>query len=79
MQKLSEVLASFKKAINLLTGYKRRAFVADLCIQYFDSSPTKIERYLSVKRHMVVTALGEARTGIRCLDAYNLRGRKKKN
>ncbi len=79
MKSLSpEVLSSFKLAINLLTGYDRRKYVAELAIKYFDGSAYKIERKLGVRRSMVLKGLKEKETGIRCIDGYQLRGRKKK-
>lgn len=79
MKKLSsDILDSFKLAINLLTGYEKRKYVAELTLKYFDGSPYKIESKLGVRRCMVIKGLKERETGIRCLDAYQLRGRKKK-
>ena len=74
----SSVISSFNSAIEKLTGYKKRAFAAELCELYFDSSARKMERYFSVGREMVELGLHERRTGIQCLDAYDLRGAKKK-
>ena len=73
-----EVLSSFNSALNKLTGYSRRQFAAELCEQYFDSSPRMMESHLNVSRAMVELGLNERRTGIRCLDAYSARGVKKK-
>lgn len=72
------VMSSFNSALSKLTGYKKREFAAELCEEYFDSSPRKMERYFDVSRDMVSLGLQERRTGIRCLDAYELRGTKKK-
>jgi len=72
------VISSFNSALCKLTGYQKRAFAAELCEEYFDSSPRKMERWFNVSRNMVDLGLHERRTGIRCLDAYNLRGAKKK-
>ena len=79
MEKLSAtVITSLKSALNLLTGYKRRQYVADLSKTYFDSSPRKTERALGVSRYLVQTGLGEQNSGIRCKENFSLRGRKKK-
>lgn len=79
MKELSpEILSSFKTALSLLTGYKKRQLAADLAQKFFDGSPRKTERYLGVKRDMVELGLHESRTGIRCEDGYSLRGRKKR-
>ena len=73
-----EVIASFKSALNKLTGYERRQYAAELCEQFYESSPRLMERRLNVGREMVYLGLQEKRTGIRCVDAYSLRGAKKK-
>jgi len=79
MSKLSsEYISSLKSGINLLTGYSKRCYVAELSVKYFDGSPTKTERGLGVNRKMVKTALKEQETGIRCLENFQGRGRKKK-
>lgn len=72
------VMSSFNSALCKLTGYKKREFAAELCEEYFDNSPRKMERYFDVSRAMVSLGLHERRTGIRCIDAYELRGAKKK-
>ena len=72
------VISSFNSALSKLTGYKKRAFAAELCEEYFDSSPRKMERYFAVSRDMVTLGLHKRRTGVRCIDAYGLRGAKKK-
>ncbi len=80
MQELSpEILTSFKMALSLLTGYKKRQFAAELAETFFESSPRKVETCLGVKRDMVELGLHERKSGIRCEDGYALRGRKKKN
>jgi hypothetical protein len=79
MEKLpTTVLSSFKIAVKLLTGYKRREYVAQLSKTYFDSSPRKTERALGVSRALVETALSEQKSGIQCIENFSLRGRKKK-
>jgi len=45
---------------------------------FFDNSARKMERSLKVGREMIELGQHERRTGIQCLDAYNLRGTKKK-
>ena len=72
------VISSFNSALSKLTGYKKREFAAELCEEYFDNSPRKMERYFDVSRDMVSLGLQERRTGIRCIDSYELRGAKKK-
>ena len=74
----SEVMSSFNSALNKLTGFERRQYAAELCEQFFENSPRIMERRLNVSREMVELGLNERRTGIRCLDAYEQRGSKKK-
>lgn len=66
-------------ALNKLTGFKRRQYAAELCSLFFDKSARKMERFLKVSRSMTELGQHEQRTGIRCLELYNQRGRKKKN
>lgn len=73
-----EVMSSFNSALSKLTGYERRQYAAELCEKFFENSPRIMERRLKVSRQMVELGLHERRSGIRCLDAYNQRGTKKK-
>jgi hypothetical protein len=75
----SDVLLCFKSALTKLTGYKRREYAAELCELYFDNSARKMERELKIGRATIKLGQHERRSGIRCLDAYMLRGAKKKN
>jgi len=80
MEKLSsEILSSLKLGLNLLTGYKRRAYAAELTEKHFDGSIYKAERLLGVGRETVALGLKEKETGIRCIENFQARGRKKKN
>lgn len=63
------VILRFNSALGKLTGYKKREFAAELCEEYFDNSPRKIERYFDISREMVALGINERRTGIRCVDA----------
>ena len=79
MERLSpSVIKSFNLALEKLTGYERRAYAAALATAHFEGSARQVERTLSVSRQMVELGLKEQQTGIRCEDAYQLRGRKKK-
>jgi hypothetical protein len=75
----SDVLTCFKSALTKLTGYERRAFAAELCELYFDNSARKMERHLKIGRSTIKLGQHERSSGIRCMDAYKLRGAKKKN
>lgn len=63
-------------AAKLLTGYRRRRCQADVALQYCDGSARRAETMFGWGRAAVDTGLNELRSGIRCLDAYHLRGRK---
>jgi len=67
-----------KDACKRLTGHKRRAYQADIAMEYFDGSPYKAGREMGWGRECVTKGLKEAQTGIRCVDNYQGRGRKKK-
>lgn len=66
-----------QSAARLLTGYKRRRFQAEVANKYCQGSARKAETIFGWGRDAVNTGLNELRTGIRCLDACHLRGRKK--
>ena len=75
----SDVLVCFNSALSKLTGFERRAFAAELCELHFSNSARKMERYLKIGRPTIRLGQHERRSGIRCLDAFELRGAKKKN
>ena len=79
MENLSvSVLSSFKSGLKKLTGLKKRSYAWELCNAYFGGSSRKMERILGVCRHMVNLGHHEFSRGIRCIDNYSGRGRKKK-
>jgi hypothetical protein len=63
-------------AAALLTGHKRRQFQAEVANTYCGGSARLAETTFGWGRDAVHTGLNELRSGIRCLDAYELRGRK---
>lgn len=72
------VISSFKSALNKMTGPTRRLYAAELANVYFDGSARKTERALGISRDMIELGLQELKTGIRCLENFSQRGRKKK-
>lgn len=64
-------------AAKRLTGFKKRQYQAMIALKYFGGSARKTERKMRWSRDSVETGLGEAKTGIRCLDNFKGRGRKK--
>ena len=71
------VIETARLAARKLTGPERRAFQAEMAERYCDSSPRLTEEVFGWGREAVRTGLGERRSGIRCLDDFSSRGRKK--
>ena len=79
MQELTAVvLSSLNSALSKMSGYRRRQYAAELAQTYFEGSARKAERHLKVSRKTVTLGLHELRSGIRCLENFQNRGRKKK-
>lgn len=72
-----DVIGTIRSAAQLLTGYKRRQFQGQMALKYCNGSARQAETTFGWGRAAVETGLNEQRTGIRCLDAFELRGRKK--
>ena len=72
-----DVLHAILSASTLLTGFRRRQYQAEMAEKYCNSSARLAETTFGWGRAAVATGLNERRSGIRCLDAYGLRGRKK--
>jgi hypothetical protein len=72
-----DMIETIQSAAQLLTGHKRRRFQAETSLRYCNGSARQAEKLFGWGRAAVDTGLHELRTGIRCLDAYELRGRKK--
>lgn len=72
-----QYITTFKDAAKKLTGFKRRAFQAQVTIDYMDSSPRQAEKVFGWSRETVNLGLNELRTGIICIDNFQARGNKK--
>src|SRR3954447_13355204 len=72
-----EVIASFKDAARKLTGAKRRAFEAQVTLDYLGGSVWKAERAFGWSHHTVARGLNQLRTGITCRDNFSARGNRK--
>jgi len=72
-----DVIQTIQSAARLLTGPKRRRFQAETALTYCNGSARQAEKVFGWGRAAVDTGLNELRTGIRCLDAFERRGRKK--
>lgn len=71
-----QVKATFKDAAYKLTGAKKRAFTAQVALDYFDGSARKTERALGWDRKSIQRGLDTLRTGVPYADNYQARGRK---
>jgi hypothetical protein len=72
-----DVVQTILSAAKLLTGFRRRQFQAEMAHKYCNGSARLAEATFGWGRAAVSTGLAEQRTGIRCLEAFDLRGRKK--
>ncbi len=72
-----KIKLTFKDAAKKLTGFKKRAFIAQVTIDYLNSSPRYAETQLGWSRKSVALGLKELQTGIVCVDNVKARGRKK--
>src|SRR5947209_3865906 len=60
-----------------LTGFQRRSFLAEVALELCDASPRKTERRFGWGRDTVAKALHESRQGMRCLENFAARGRRR--
>lgn len=67
-------IATIESAVNKLSGAKRRAFKAQVTVDYLNSNPHMAEKVLGWKRKMVELGLHELRTGIICVYSYKTYG-----
>ena len=78
---LTELTESVRETIlsaaRKLTGFQRRQFQAEMAIKYCGSNPRRAELVFGWGREAVNTGLNELRTGIRCVEDYSTRGRRK--
>ncbi len=72
-----DIKSTFKDASRKLTGFKKRAFMAQVTQKYFNGSARKAETVLGWSRDAVTKGLKELETGIICFDNYRGRGRNK--
>ena len=72
-----DVIETIRSGAMKLTGIKRRRFLAEIALKYCNGNPRVTEQKFGFSRAAVETGLGEQRSGLRCVDAFRLRGRKK--
>jgi len=70
-------IATIKDAARKLTCSKKRAFQAQVCIDYLNSKAYRAEKVFGWDRKAVSLGLNELRTGIVCVDNFQARGNKK--
>jgi len=71
-------IATIKDAAKKLTGAKRRAFQAQVAIDYLNSKAYLAEKTFGWDRKTVTLGLNELRTGIVCVDNFKARDNKKR-
>ena len=78
---LTELTESMRETIQSasrkLTGFQRRQFQAEMAIKYCRGNPRRAEEVFGWGREAVNTGLNELRSGIRCVEDYSTRGRRK--
>src|SRR5205809_282334 len=67
-------IATIKDAARKLTGTKRRAFQAQVALDYLDGSARRAEAVFGWSRRTVILGLHELRTGLTCVDNTSARG-----
>ena len=78
MHELTEQqVGTIKDAASKLTGPKRRAFQAQVTLDYLGGRARRAERVFGWGRNTVELGLHELRTGIVCLGNFSARGNKK--
>lgn len=76
MQELNEQFkGTLKDAARKLTGEKKRVFVAQVCLDYFQGSARRSERQMGWGRECVQRGLDQLESGRSYQDKYHERGR----
>jgi hypothetical protein len=68
----NQMISTIKDAATKLTGSKRRAFQAQVTIDYLNGRPRLAERTFGWYRETVKLGLHELRTGIECIDNFHI-------
>ena len=69
--------ALIRSGARRLTGYQRRQFQAEVATELCGGSPRRAERRFGWGRDTVETGLHELRHGVRCLENFTARGRRR--
>lgn len=67
----------FKKGIEIMKNYDKRILLASISEEYGYGGDSFVAREFNASRDTIRKGKNELRTGIRCKDAFNARGRKK--
>lgn len=77
MSKLTEAIQfTIDHAARLLTGAKKRKYMAEITSEFFEGNTRQAERALGWGRATIEKGLRELATGIECVDNYSARGNK---
>jgi Rhodopirellula transposase DDE domain len=60
-----------------LTGHQRRLFQAEVCLKLCDGNAREAERRFGWGRRNVATGIHEHRSGMRCMENFRARGRRR--
>ncbi len=66
-----------KDAVKRLKGYRKREYIAQISLDYFQGNARKTEREMGWGRVCIQKGIKEKETGIRCIDNDKLKGRKR--
>ena len=69
--------ALIRSGASRLTGFQRRAFQAEVAIELCGGNARQAERRFGWGRETVQTGLHERRTGLRCVEDFVARGRRR--
>ena len=69
--------ALLRSGARRLTGYQRRLFQAEVARELCEGSPRAVERRFGWGRETVRKGLSEVRTGLRCVEDFAARGRRR--
>jgi hypothetical protein len=69
--------ALIRSGARRLTGFQRRAFLAEVAVELCEGNARRAERRFGWGRETVEKGLHERRTGIRCLEDFVARGRQR--
>src|SRR5436305_10692660 len=70
-------VALIRSGARRLTGYQRRSFLAEVATELCDGSARQAERRFGWGREAVEKGLHESRSGMRCLEDFAARGRRR--